>query len=79
MDGVVGGVRVDETGEAADASRYIDRLQEIRDGFAEAFHIVVGGLADDDGVGVSEIAEEGFDFFRCSHGDGRRKRLIVRN
>ena len=66
----VDSVRVDETGEAAGAARDVDRLEQIREGLAERFHVVVGRLADDGGVGASEIAEEGFRFLRCRHGAG---------
>eukprot|EP00956_Cyclotella_meneghiniana_P000223 scaffold288_cov44-Cyclotella_meneghiniana.AAC.3 len=70
MDQGVVSVRVDETGEAAGAARNVDRLEQIREGLAERFHVVVGQLANDGGVGASKVAEEGFRFLRCRHGAG---------
>ena len=67
----VGGVSVNESGEAAGAARDVDRLEEVRDGLAEGFHVVVRWLAGDCGECGREIAEEGFGFLRRRHGADR--------
>ena len=67
----VGGFGVDEAGEAAGAARHVDGLEEVRDGLAEGFHVVVRWLAGDCGECGREIAEEGFGFLRRRHGADR--------